>query len=514
MPELALDEPFERHGEWSIPDRPEQRVAGSLTFSGRRVDIELNEALTPIAGDISVVDKQPNYPLMHGTSTKGELLSVLHASRAGISFNFGPAGIRQPERVISSWLIVGAHVEHDQHYTKVRFVIPGLAAWLALTPVTHILSADAVSGALIETFIRQAIPPEVIEVPSIGSQIEWGAGTSGKTNPYDSIAISVQGWLCIKPAEPKPIEWFFEQHSKLATLLAFIAGTAMPPRTVSAYIADDPVPLSVLVAMRAAEHCKLARPGDFFLPRHATKQSLEQLVSSWFSLIDSVLAPSQLASSTLSSKDLWLHVQFASLIQSLEGFRRGRYTGMYMEEIEYEKVKSVISNAIPSTLPSDHKDALRSRIKYGNQISLNKRLSELATNLGTDLAKLILGGEGKVPRTWIDTRNYHSHWDEELLPNTLDGQEMYSANVRMEHFIRSLFLMLAGVRQEEIVRAMSGTSSTAQQLVQINIIDRHRADPLQPKGIYFTVTSKEGQPTESNITDDSESGPEEPGSSG
>lgn len=498
MPELALDDRFERLGEWNLPARPEQRVAGKLTYSERRVELELNEALTPVDGDVSVADEQPSYPVLHGTSTKGELLSILHASRTGISMNFGAGGMRQPERVISSWLIVGAHVEANEHYTKVRFVVPGLAAWLALTPVSHVMSNDAASGALVDSFIRQAIPPEITEIPILGAKIEWGAGTISKANPYHSIAISVQGWLCVEPTEPKPIEWFLEQHGKLASLLTFFAGMPMPPSTVSAYVGNNPIPLSILVAMRTANPCTIARPADFFFPRRAAALSFEQIVSNWFASIDSVLVPSQLATSTLSSKDLWLHVHFASLIQALEGFHRGRYAGTYMKAADYEKVRHEISNAIPSTLPTDHKDALRSRIRYGNQISLSKRLSELADSLGTDLAKLILGDQGRVPRSWIDTRNYHSHWDPELLANTLNGQEMYNANVRMEHFVRSLFLMLAGIRPEEIVRALSGVSDTAQQLVQINIIDRHRLDPSQPKGVYFTVHPKNAELPESD----------------
>ena len=505
MPEIALDDRFERLGEWTIPHLPEHRVAGKLTYSERRVELELNEALTPIDGDVSVVDEQPSYPILHGRSTKGELLSILHAQRAGISLNFGAGGMRQPERVISSWLMVGAHIDPNEQYTKVRFIVPGLAAWLALTPVQHVMSTDAASGALVDNYIRQAIPAEITNVPTLDAQIEWGAGTTSKANPYHSIAIDVQGWLCIKPSTPKSIEWFFEQHGKLDSLLAFFAGMPMPPTSVSAYLGNDPIPISVLVALRTAKSCEITRPADFFFPPRAAAISLEKIVSNWFASIDSVLVPCQLATSTLSSKGLWLHVHFASLVQALEGFHRGRYPGIYMQAAEYEKVKSAISKAIPETLPTDHKDALRSRIRYGNQISLSKRLSELTHSLGIALAKLVLGGQGKVPRTWVDTRNYHSHWDEELLANAISGQEMYNANVRMEHFIRTLFLLLAGIKPDEIVRALTGISSTAQQLVQINIIDRYRVDPSQPKGIYMTINPKGEQLPATDKSDDTES---------
>jgi len=490
MPNLALDDAFERLGEWHLPSQPNVRVAGRLSYSNRRVELELNEALTPVVGDVTVVDEQPSYELLLGTSTKGELLSVLRASRVGVSLNFGGVGLRQPERLISSWLVVGAHVEPNQRYSKVQFVVPGLAAWLNRTPISQTILTNPPSQPYIETITRQTIQAEKTDAPSVGALIEWGAATTGKTNPYQSISIDVHGYFTISHDDPQPIEWFFDQQGKLATLLLFLAGTPMPPSHISAYVGEHRTPLSLLVALRAHQPCELGRPSDFFVPRASVSVSLNQMVSNWFANIDPVLTPSQLAASTLSSKDLWLHVHFASLIQSLEGFHRGRHPGLYMAPIDYEKVRSAISNSIPTELSSDHKEALRSRIKYGNQISLAKRLAELAATLGPNLAKLILGEQGKVPRSWIDTRNYHSHWDDELLQNILGDQDMYNANVRMEHFLRALFLMLAGVKSEEIVRAIEGVSSAAEQLTQINIIDRHKSDPSQPKGIYFTVHPK------------------------
>jgi hypothetical protein len=508
MPDFCLNDQLERFGDWCLPDRPERLISGKLTYSELRTELELSEALTAVAGDFSAVDEHPIYPVIHGTSTKSELISVLNASRTGLNINFGLAGLRNSEKVISSFLIIGAHVAPNQHYQQMRFIIPGLTAWLGVTPVLYQNACDAPTGGLIETCTNQLIAPEIIELQSIDAQIEFGSGWSSKINPYRSISFEVHGWLCIKPKQPKPIEWFFNQHSKLNSLLAFIAGTPMPPTMVSANIENSSRPLSILFTMRAAAHCKLAQPADFFLPRRATAISLEQIVRNWFAGIESVLVPSQLALGTISSKDLWPHVRFASLVQALEGFHRGSYPGTYMLAEDYEKIRAAISSGIPPTLSSDHKDALRSRIKYGNQISLSKRLSELASRLGPDLAKLILGCDGKVPRSWVDTRNYHSHWDEELLHNTLSGQDMYNANVRMEHFLRSLFLLLAGVKPDEIVRAMSGISSTAQQLIQINIIDRHSADPSQPKGIYFSVYPKNMELSEPSRTDDAQLNPE------
>lgn len=75
--------------------------------------------------------------------------------------------------------------------------------------------------------------------------------------------------------------------------------------------------------------------------------------------------PSQFALGVLASEKLWPHVEFLSLMQALVGFHRGLFDGNYMDENRYELVKKALGDAIPTGLVSDHKDALRSRIRYG-----------------------------------------------------------------------------------------------------------------------------------------------------
>jgi hypothetical protein len=175
------------------------------------------------------------------------------------------------------------------------------------------------------------------------------------------------------------------------------------------------------------------------------------------------------------------------LIQVLEGFHRGRFPGEYTSAAQYESVKQTLTDAIPANLSSDHRAALRSKIHYGNQLSLGRRLSELATLVGAEISLQLFGFSSKVPRTWIDTRNYHTHWDGELLPKTIQGQALYNATIRMEHFVRALFILLMGVDAKDYLKALTHTSRRAQQLAHMNITERHQADPSQPKGILFSV---------------------------
>ena len=500
MPLLSLQEDREYSADWHLPGST-RSIAGRLTYTSQRAELHLNDAFTPLQGSISVSDSKPIYPEVYGVSSKGEALTLLKAQSVGTGLNLSSGGMRQQEQLLSSWLVVGAHLAPEAVFSSVRFVVPGLEAWLSRAAIAQSFNLDSEVGSRSTTFVVQAPEIETTPAPSIDASLEWGAGANISANPYQSIAVTVRGWVTLRPTTPQPLEWYLDQQGKLAALLAFLSGAPMPVDAIQAYYDESSPPLSVLVTLRQGKRCKFKTPSDFFVSRAALKDSFGEIVATWFREIESVLIPSQLALGIITTENLWLHIEFASLIQALEGFHRGRFEGNYMADAEYNAVKSALSAAIPSTVSTAHREALRSRIRYGNQISLSKRLTELRDCLGDQLAGQIISRDGKVPRNWIDTRNYHSHWDEELRPSAIDGQAMYNANVRMEHFLRALYLLMAGVPPETLYLCLQNSSDASQQLIRLNIIDHRAADPTAPSGVLMTIGAgkSSGPPTETKL---------------
>lgn len=487
---LSLQEDHEYSADWNLPGST-TCIAGRLSYTSCRAELHLNDAFTRLQGTISVSDIRPIYPVVHGVSSKGEALTLLKAQSIGTDLNLSSGGMRQPERVVSAWVVVGAHLEPEAVFKSVRFVVPGLESWLSRAAIAQSFDLDDEAGARSTTFVVRATDAEATHIPSIDATLEWGAVANILANPYQSIAVTVRGSVTIRPKTPQPLEWYLDQQGKLAALLALLSGAPMPVDAIQTYHDESSPPLSVLVTLRQGKRCKFKSPVDFFVPREALGDSFAATLATWFQEVGSVLIPSQLALGILTTESLWLHIKFASLIQALEGFHRGRFEGKYISDADYVPVKSALSAAIPSTVSAAHREALSSRIRYGNQISLSKRLAELRDCLGDQLANQIIARDGKVPRSWIDTRNYHAHWDEELRPNALDGQAMYNANVRMEHFLRALYLLMAGVPQGTLLRCLQGLSATSQQLARLNIIDRHAADPTAPSGVLMSIGTGE-----------------------
>jgi hypothetical protein len=485
---LLIPDSVEWSGEWFLPssgnDSP--RIAGTLSWRERRVTLALHDAFTKMRGVIYGTE-QYDYAAIHGVTTKSDLVSVLNASHAGSGFNFGPGGVREPERVVSSWLVVGAHVTPETTYSELRVRIPGLEKWIGRSGVSQswIMKADDRPASM--HYAINVLAEELIPVPDVGLTLGWSFDHEFGGDLLSRIDVETSTCLAVKPDSPQTLEWLIKELGKALTLLAFVAGSPMAPDHITVKLPGHTQPLHVLVALREAKPCTFTRAFDFFMLRGDMQADLGDVLTRWYGLYDRVAMPSQLALSVFSSKELWLHVEFLSLMQALEGLHRALMDGLYTSEEEYKEIARSLTSAIPAQVEADHKDALKSRIKYGNEVSLRKRLDALASRVGLPIRQIVLGADGTVPRSWIDTRNYYTHWDEASRSNTLDGLGMHRACVRMRVFLRVLYLHLVGIPETAIEKSLQNASDESQYLIQLNAAAHREANPGSEAGAIMMI---------------------------
>lgn len=490
MPEHAIPSLAEFVGEWTVPDAREGGrgpIAGSLSWSGSRATLRLNEALTPLRGAI-FGDEVRNYPAIHGVTVDSKLVSMIDAMSGSAGLSIGPAGLRQRETAVSSWAVVGEqHVEPDTLYVQMRVRIPGLQLWLGRSGMSWTWVEPTTTTIRAVEYRIEAVPPEEVTVTSIESVLGWGLDREFGGDLVSQITVSSAARIWLRPSQPMPLKWFFEQFGKATTLLSLMAGSPMSLDHASAVVAGSGAKVEVLVGLREAKYCEFKAASDFFLVRDALGVELGPALNRWFEMYESIAMPSQLALSVLSSEGLWLHVEFLSLVQALEGIHRALLPGTYTSAERYDEIRKALSTAIPKDVAADHRDSLKTRIKYGNEVSLRKRLDALIQRLSTSINHTILGPDGRVPQNWVETRNYYTHWDESLRTNVLDGPGMHRACVRLRHLLRALYLDLAGVPQASIERALVGANRESQYLLQLNSAARRERDPEDTSGALLHV---------------------------
>jgi hypothetical protein len=494
MARHAIPDSVDFVGEWFLPIEGEnsKQIPGTLSWSSGRALLQLNDAFIPLRGPF-FGDEEHHYQAIHGTTTNNNIVSVLRALRTGTHINFGQAGFRESERLISSWVIVGAHVAPQTRYSEIRFRIPGLQIWLGRSGVRQTILPKTENSPAGVIYQIDGLAEETTSIPCLNMAIGWGIDRNFSGDLITDITVKTSACLRIKPHEPQNIDWFLTQLSKASTLLAFISGTPMAPDHVSAIVADTGQEVEILVALREAKCCTFSREWDFFMLRPDMVSDMADIFIRWFEIYDSIAMPSQLALSVLSSEKLWLHVEFLSLMQALEGFHRATTPGLYVTEEQYEPIHQALSNAIPKFVRKDHREALKSRIRYGNEVSLRKRLDALVSRLELPLRKRILGGNGSMPRSWVVTRNYYTHWDEASRASTLDGPDMHRAAARMKTLLRALYLDLAGVPQSAIENSLKNACKESQYLIQLNSAEMRKKNPESEYGVMMRVDVKDAE---------------------
>lgn len=462
----SLDDFFEISGQWFLPESPEQRVHGLLRYSSRGSELLLDGMFREL--DSVYSHRLHSYPVIHGITRDGKAVSLFMAYQSGMQMGTGLQGVHFTEQLRSSQLVFGAHTQPDFQFQKMRLRIPGLQHWLSQPVVERRYEKDKETGVTTSHVRLLPVAELVTRIPSIDADLEWEiyCHDSNVLDPIANVRIDITAWIAIRPDTPQPIDWYFQQMAKLNTLLCFMAGVSMSPDRIEAYDKIEREPASILFTFGNRKCCELTQQRDFFLPLSNVGPPLEQLLQTWFEVFPAIQAPTALAESVFSSgrERLWIHMEFLAWMQALEGLQRALPTGL-----------------MPCLTP-----------RRRNRPTLRERMDALTGMLPNGLRNLILDEE-KVPQSWIDTRDYYTHWIEEKRPIILDTEGIWDAIVRAKTLMVTLFLHIAGVPEEAFAKAFQGGSDLAQGLMVRKAVLDHQRNPNSSAGLIMAVHRADGQ---------------------
>jgi len=439
--------------------------------------LELVQAFAPLIGLLP--PRVPGiYPVIHGLTREAEAVTVINAWRSGWGLHVQSGGVRNPETVRSGLVFVGAWLEQDCLFAEMTFRVPGLPLWWSEPVIRCTIPGSAETGS--EWSCRVQRPAkQTTAIASSGVSFDWGFSFHVESDFFTSATVNAWGLVTLRGSEPRPAEWYLHEFEKVSMMLAFLAGSPMSADYIETPTARPHQTASVIVAVRDTGYCPYKGPSEFFVLRSNMGVDLSRAIGRWLEVYPRVEAPSQLALSILGSNTLWDHVEFLSLMQALEGFHRSVVGGEYLSKEAYEPTREALSAAIPVGLEASHRKSLLSRLQWGYQYSLRRRLADLQERLSAPIRQIVLGGDGAIPPSWVDTRNFFTHWVEQERSKALQGAELYHANLRMRHFLRALYLDLIGIPQHSILESLNGPNRVAQELAWLNGGQFGRIDEVQ-----------------------------------
>ena len=449
VPELGED--FSITGHWWLTSRPAEPIAGTLSSTGGRMHLRL-------LGSLPGIDPNRTYikvPLIHGVA---EAKSVSLVDRFQTHFALKMPGTIE-QGFMPGLTYLGDHLPDSgaHEFESWGSVLTDLGPWIGEEPVHQSFQMGEGGKLSRISHVYEGGSEHRFRVDTESVNLRFGYDISTEGDAYQSRAFKYAARLTIEPDAPKDAAWFMNRVQSVNELMSLLVGRLMRSRHVYALRqsgSEKTESYEVRFDHRPPARTKKLQPYEILVPRMAVSDMLGRIASTWFVDHDKLQEPVSLILYAVHEGPLEWHVRLLLLCQALESFHRNFCGGYYLSEEAYEPIKSALTKAIPEDTESSLKDSLRSRIRFGNQYSLLKRLNELHKALGDPLLRRIAVDADTFARDVKDARNYYTHWDSASVVDIPKGAALANLVSKLSAVARLVLLKHLGVDIDIVVTNM------------------------------------------------------------
>lgn len=456
-PPAGLYDSFIEQGLFWLAGKREDEVPGTLAYDPE------NGAVLSLLGIFGGVHeafgralggRRDEEAVIHGVTMKGKPVSLLHAHDTKRQLNM--PGIAS-ETWTSNLMVIGAHITSSDEpiFPKCYFRFNEIETWLKHSPFTATHDTDA------KTLNVLAEKPR--EMP-FASHAEFEVSTVGSlysdNKPDTRFVIDVISQMAITPPEPRSLDWHLNRAARLQELASLCTGHYLPLTSFELRGPDvelggggtQPSEVHLYARLIHGESGVAAttkRRTPIVTGPELTRFN-PQAVQHWFDQFESFDPALRLFFTITAERQMFTNIRLLLAIQALEVFHRRTGGDTVMPEAEFASFADGMTAAIPANASPDMREKLESLYRFANEPSLKQRLRAIVASLTQAFGEAPGGSNGKFLRKLVDTRNYYTHFSEELSERTLDGEGMYWANRRVILLLTLLFLQRIGLAAADI----------------------------------------------------------------
>lgn len=468
--DVTMFDQFEHKGHFWLPGQEQHAVPGVLNFRDDDITLDLFGLLR--AGSSGA---QQNFSPGHETPIilgQGENQALTLYRNTEIGTNWLSAG-RPTSTVSSTFLFVGEHYksESDLQFDSLSVNFTDLEEWVAEVPFKQ--GGFRKEGQkLTSTEITYTFPDTFeIEVARLDATVGLTFSLVSKGPGYRSHTLEHVAFLEVSPKESRAFRWFMDALVDLQHLLALFVHKPVYPKLIvmcrktgEGLTARHKESSKVYYCHSDRNAEGGSRPVDMLLPLPKVRTHLSGVLAAWFAKLEQLRDVSNLHFGALYRPKMYLESHFLVLMQALESFSRSLHDANYLSQADYQRVAAALNAAIPPDTGSDLKASLKSRIKYGNEYSLRKRLSLIFDSLQPETLALLCKDAGRFKGKVVDTRNYYTHYSDELKGKILEGEDLYWANQRLRLLLTILLLKEITIDEATIRQAISDNARLKQMI--------------------------------------------------
>lgn len=432
-------EEFQYDGEWWTPEEQENKIRGTLYFSPTAgIKLELLGSFKS--------DAQTIFEIILGSTINGKKITLTRCMQY-FRETHTPGG--EISKLKISELFVG---EHFQKIDNIKFdgIIINyshLDEWAGFNTFDYKLDNDGKNIAIqrkehsIEVKINKNLKLKLCGYANFSS-------SSGK-----KFCVKHVTFFEIKPSKKLEFNKFRKYINILQNLLILAVGDDVAyPLKLRAFIKKGNNIKDVYIYYLITGIKDSTKSRHFMLFTYdMIRDRFDYFIKNWFENHEqeSLKEVLNLYFATIHNQRLYVTNQFLNYIMAIEAFHRHVHNGKYIDDNKYEEIRDTLIKAIPNSIKSDHRMSLKNRIKYGNEFSLRKRLTELCKEY-KQVIPIFIEDKKKFIGQTIDTRNFLTHNDPKSKGQACDEKELIILNSKTKILLELCILNVLGFNKDEI----------------------------------------------------------------
>jgi hypothetical protein len=436
---MRIENDILKQGYWWLLEEPENKLFGTLRIqTDGGVALEVNGLFRSPYGEIGS-NSVFEYERILGETEDGKPVVLLNCFESSSSLRIG-GGISQTS-ITSKFAFIGITSKSVEtlEFTKVTFSFEGLGEWLNVSGLSVNHNIEEKKGE-----IRYEIPESISYVleNDVKVSFDFRLNFSSLTQYLAEAKVTQKEFITLEFPSPLQIFDIIKTISRVIKFFCFAVDRTVSIKSVSVAYRDDEEKHYAEVYYRSLPHSEKPTKIDTYLMLFyfsMISKDFGKLLSNWLKYFDFLEPTFNLYFYTIQNTTN-LESRFLFLAQALETFHRRTCNEHLFNEQDY----SMLAKTLRKNVEQENKefqDWVESKLKYGNELTLRKRLKKLIEPF-----KDLFGSKGdrnKFIGQFIDTRNYLTHYDEGLKESTCKGEDLLNLGRKAEallqlHLLKSI----------------------------------------------------------------------------
>ena len=465
-----MNEAFEINGFWWLPETPQTRIPGDLSFSpGDVLILKLMGALNKTREEYFPPPDFINPVLIHGISSKGDSVTLYKCLQKSGNSSIGDAGGYYATDFIAHFAFFGIHfsTEVDIQFTSVSVRFHNLDNWYNKKLIQY---DNPEPGTAVITFKRPApldvqlsnfqVQFVVFERPSLNMNkasvyanalVRISTGTQKPFNNYLSLIRLIQNFLTFAITKPTYVT---ELNGRLTEISEPVKEKNTLQKNIKIFYA----------AVGWQPDARDAFWADMLLPFSEIEKDLPDLLSAWQEKSITIKPVLDLYFSGFY-RSIYPENEFINLAQAIETYHRRTYSGKYQtDDVFLSGLYQTLISAIPPDISSDFRSSLKNgKLRYAHEYSLRKRILLLSKHISDNISVNFLCDKqtrSTFAKRIADSRNYLTHYSTELKDRAItSGSEIFELNQKLGLIIKFCLLEELRIPFDRIVTLLKRNRS-------------------------------------------------------